>query len=412
MDENIMKRRLISIILMPLWLFVIFFAGCGIQNEPYVLLISFDGFRWDYMNRGITPNLDRFIAAGVKAHSLKPSFPTKTFPNHYSIVTGLEPQNHGIILNRFQDPLTGDTYAMGDTASLRDPKWYLGEPVWTTLKKSGIKTASFFWPGSEVNDPRMRPDYFKYYDHYYPYEQRITGVLNWLKLPPDKRPHFITLYFHETDSQGHYQGPDSRAVNNAIAQLDSLFGVLYKGLKSLDLFQQMNIIIVSDHGMSATSSERVVNISEMIPAIAFESWGSGAFMMLRADDTRIYDKLKSNEHKFKIYKKDDIPKELNFSAHPAIWPYIVIADQGYSVGTTNDMPRLKRRASGGAHGYSNAYMDMHGIFLAAGPAFKNGFLAPTLQIVDIYPLICQIFNTPPAQPIDGNLDRIRFILHE
>ena len=156
------------------------------QSHPYVLLISFDGFRWDYSERGITPNLDKMKQEGVHALSLKPSFPTKTFPNHYSIVSGMYPQNHGIIFNSFVNPITKDKYRLGDSNAVRNSEWYLGEAFWQTAERNGIKTASYFWPGSELTLDYRRPTYYKKYDHNKPYRERIDGVLNWLELPVNR----------------------------------------------------------------------------------------------------------------------------------------------------------------------------------------------------------------------------------
>ena len=384
--------------------------GCQTDKKPYVILISFDGFRWDYPNRNITPNLSEFISTGVRAESLKPVFPTKTFPNHYSIVTGQHPENHGIILNGFRDPNTGDVFTMGDTASLRNPIWYKGEPVWTTLKKRGIKTASFFWLGSEVHDPYKRPDYFKTYQHTLPYGERIDGVINWLSLPIEERPRFITLYFHETDSRGHKSGPESIETNAGIALLDSLFGVLIKKIEELPIADQINIILISDHGMTNVSRDKVININELLSDVDLESWGSGPLMMINPSDKQIYDNLKQKEQNFKIYKKADVPARLHFSQHPSIWPLVLIADPGYLLTTDRGYNRMMRRPKSGTHGYDNEFIDMQGIFIAGGPAFRKGLKIKRIRNIDIYPLICKIFNVEPVENIDGDLEKVVQVL--
>ena len=205
------------------------------QSSPYVLLVSFDGFRWDYLNRDITPNLDAVIDNGVRASSLQPSFPTKTFPNHLSIVTGMYPENHGIIFNRFEDIETKKIYQLSDTSAVRNPIWYKGEAFWTTAEKNDITTASFFWPGSELTDKSRRPTYFKHYEHNQPYRERIDGVIDWLQLPQNERPHFITLYFHDTDSFGHEFGPNSTEINTSIQRIDSLVGYLNNELSKIGM---------------------------------------------------------------------------------------------------------------------------------------------------------------------------------
>jgi predicted AlkP superfamily pyrophosphatase or phosphodiesterase len=388
---------------------LILLVSCS-KDQQYVLLISFDGFRWDYLNRGITPNLSEFAASGVKAESMRPSFPTKTFPNHYSIITGMEPENHGIILNNFKDLNTGDIYSMGDTASIRDPKWYKGEAVWSTLKRNDIRTASFFWPGSEVHDIAKRPDYFKIYQHHMPYGDRIDGVIEWLSLPEVQRPKFITLYFHETDSRGHESGPQSPEVNAGISLLDSLFGVMLAKINDLPIADQINIIIVSDHGMTAIYRDKVINISSLLPGIAFDTWSSGPMMMMDSNDDQVYKMLKDAEKNFRVYKKSEVPAHLHFSKNPFIWPLVLIAEPGYTLATDWNYDRILKYTSGGTHGYDNTVKDMHGIFIAGGPAFKKGMQARTLRNIDIYPVICKIFDVEAARNIDGKLEEIGFIL--
>ncbi|NMB82229.1 MAG: alkaline phosphatase family protein, partial [Ignavibacteria bacterium] len=176
------------------------------SGKPYVILVSLDGFRWDYLNRGLSPNLEFIRDNGASALSLRPTFPSKTFPNHQSIITGMYIENHGIIANTFRDEFKNELYRMGDTSAVRNSRWYLGEAFWETAERNGITTASYFWPGSEMNLEYRRPTYFENYEHNRPYEKRVEGVANWLKLPVDKRPHFITLYFDDTDTQGHRYG--------------------------------------------------------------------------------------------------------------------------------------------------------------------------------------------------------------
>jgi len=181
---------------------VIFLFTCIIisAQQPYVILVSFDGFRWDYLNRNITPNLENIRETGVSASSLRPTFPSKTFPNHISIITGMYNDHHGIISNYFKNPFTNEVYKLGNNSAVKDPKWYRGEAFWETAKRQGIKTASFFWPGSEVTDINRRPDYYKTYEHKKSYKERVDTVITWLKIPQEERPHFLTLYFDAADT--------------------------------------------------------------------------------------------------------------------------------------------------------------------------------------------------------------------
>lgn len=387
------------------------------EEQPYLILISFDGFRWDYANRGITPNLDKFKQDGVSALSLEPVYPTKTFPNHLSIITGMYPENHGIILNEFENPITGEQYNLSNEAAVSDSKWYLGEAFWETAERQGITTASYFWPGSQLTLDYRRPTYWELYEHDRPYQQRIEGVLNWLKLPEEKRPHFVTLYFHETDSKGHDFSPVSPETDQAIQLLDGMLGRLMDGLEKIDLLQQTNIIVVSDHGMTEVSADRIVNVEKMIEEYHCRYIGEGPFLMIRPEEQEIgavYNRLKKDAQHFRVYQREEAPAHFHFSHHPFIPPLVLMADMGWSLHTDKSAEALLKKGygKGGNHGYDNHQMDMHGIFFAMGPAFKKGYRTGTLRNIDIYPLLCRIFNILPRQNIDGRLERISFILQE
>lgn len=386
------------------------------ENEkPYVILISFDGFRWDYVNKGITPNLKKMEMNGVSASSLRPVFPSKTFPNHYSIITGLYPENHGIIHNDFYDLFSQERYKVGDEKSVRNAKWYTGEAFWETAERQGITTASYFWPGSEVQLSYRHPTYVEYYEHDRPYEQRIEGVFNWLRLPPEERPRFITLYFDATDTYGHKHGPESEENAAAIRRLDDMLGLLFQKLEKIQLADKTNVIVVSDHGMTAVDSRRIIDIKKILRGFEFTLQGSGPIMMIDCagpDISKIYQILKRNEKDYKVFLKADVPDYYHFSNHPFITPIVVIADVGTSLmkGTRENL--YFKFLSKGNHGYDNHHLDMHGIFIATGPAFKRGYRTGTLWNIDVYPLLCKIFNIAPRGNIDGKLERIGFILKE
>lgn len=394
-----------------LWLLLLAaVANDGLTAEkPYVILISFDGFRWDYVDRGLTPNLALMRHTGVSALSLRPCFPSSTFPNHYSIVTGNYPENHGLIQNYFADPLTHATYMMSDSLAVSDSRWYLGEAFWETAERQGIVCASYFWPGSEQNLPYRRPTYFEHYEHRRPYLRRIQGVLQWLQLPEERRPHFITLYFDATDTQGHRYGPDAPETDRAIAQLDSLVGVLRSGLKTIGLLDKTNIILVSDHGMIAADSSRVINTDAILGDLTCDTFGSNPVFMLfpqQAPVEVVYEKLARQAAHYTVYKKATMPSYFHFSQHPFIAPIVVLADPGWSL-VTDKRPQYRGK---GVHGYDNNLVDMHGIFIASGPAFKSGYRVGTVDNVDIYPLLCAIFGVTPRQNIDGRLERLQPVL--
>ncbi|MGA7722286.1 MAG: ectonucleotide pyrophosphatase/phosphodiesterase [Ignavibacteriaceae bacterium] len=388
-------------------------AGLFAQRQPYVILISLDGFRWDYVNRGITPNFDFIKANGIAAISLRPDFPSITFPNHYSIVTGLYPENQGLIANTFTDPFTKETYRVNDSTKSKNAKWYLGEAFWETAKRNGIITASYFWPGSDMKLDYRRPDYVESYVHTRAFEDRVNGVLNWLKLPYEKRPHFITLYFEATDDSGHKFGPNSIQMNHAIEKEDSMIGLLTNKLKNISLLDSTDIIVVSDHGMTEISKDKVVNIEEIIKNYNVTYQGRGPFMLVnpqKADEQNVYDKLLSNRNHFQVFTKDNIPACYHYSTHPFISDIIVIADLGWSLADNYSYKNIDKFTDRGNHGYDNNEMDMNGIFYAFGPDFKIGYRTATLNNIDIYPMLCRIFNISPRSNIDGKLENIEYIL--
>ncbi len=397
-------------------IFLFFFLApffLNAQTQPYVLLVSFDGFRWDYLNRNITPNLDEVIQDGVRASSLRPISPSKTFPNHYSIISGMYAENHGIIFNAFKDIYTCDYYRIGDTSAVRNPKWYKGEAFWETAENNGITTASYFWPGSEMNDPNRRPTYFKRYKHTEPYKNRIDGVIDWLQLPYNERPHFITLYFHDTDSYGHDFGPNSPEIDQSIQRLDSLVGYINKQLTNIGMVDSINIIYVSDHGMTEIDTSRTINIEKILSGMNYKSGGTKTLAMIKPQESD-YDSvlalLKINEFHYTVYRKDQLPDYYYFSKDDNIFPIILSADLGWSLVNNKQLSKMQTIGDKGNHGYDKDYIDMHGIFLAKGPNFKINYQTGTIWNIDINPLLCKIFNIYPNPKIDGKLERIEFLL--
>ncbi len=382
------------------------------QSQPYVILVSFDGFRWDYLNRGITPNLEKIKNDGVSAISLRPVFPSKTFPNHLSIITGMYAENHGIISNSFPNFEKNYWYRMSDTSAVRDSKWYLGEAFWETAERQGIRTASYFWPGSELSLEHRHPSYREFYEHERPYAQRVEGVINWLNLPYEERPHFITLYFDDTDTYGHKFGTNSSELNEAIMRLDTIAAKLMKGLADIGMKDSVNVIFLADHGMTDVSEEKVVNIENMVKDYNCRFMDDGPLMQVElpaGSVMEVYEILKRNESHYKVYLKKDIPEYFHYNKNPLTFSILLVAEIGWSL-TRNKKPNYGR--SGGNHGYDNNHLDMHGIFIADGPAFKNNYKTGTLWNIDVYPLLCKIFNIYPRTNIDGKLERIEFILEQ
>lgn len=385
------------------------------NKDNYVLVISLDGFRWDYANRNLTPNLDQIAQRGVKALSLEPAFPSKTFPNHYTIVTGLYPQNHGIISNRFENPFNKDEYRIGDTSAVRDDRWYLGESIWAKARREGIKTASFFWVGSETHLPYKHPDYYRRYDDDVTHEQRIQGIIDWLQLPETQRPHLLFLYFSDTDTEGHRHGPESAEVNEAVKKLDASIGSLLEKLKQINLSDKTNLIMLSDHGMTNVFSDRAIDVAKFLKDVKVKVDQSGPVMQLflenKAEIDRSYQALKSQAQGFQVFKRTETPEYFHYKNNPFIGDIILLAELGGSLAFDEGIVgKVKRSYSKGDHGYDPRVMDMQGIFFAAGPAFKENYHTGTLRNVDIFPLIVEIMGMTRAEHIDGDLERIGQVL--
>ena len=380
------------------------------QEKPYVILVSFDGFRWDYCNNTPTPTFDSIARNGVKAESLKPSFPTKTFPNHYTIATGLYPDHSGIVHNSFYDPKRKEIYKVSDRTKVQDGYFYNGTPIWNLAESQGVKSASFFWVGSEANIQNKQASYWKKYEHNFPFKQRVDTVIKWLKLPEKERPHLILLYFHEPDSYGHKYGPESRELKNKIQYLDSILGYLTLSLSKIEYKDKINLIVSSDHGMSAVSDQRKVILSDYLK----DEWlirilgGNPNFNLSYKKEFKdsVINALEKIEH-IQFWKRKNIPKHLHYGTNKRIGDISIVADSSWSI-VLNKTDSINYK---GAHGYDNENLDMHAIFYASGPAFKNDFIAPMLLNIDIYPLIANILNLKIGK-IDGDLNRIKGVLQE
>ncbi len=378
-------------------------------TQQYVVMLSMDGWRWDYSDRVPTPNLDYIAQQGVQAEYVKPAFPSKTFPNHYSMATGLYPDNHGIVDNNFYCPDLDLVYRLGDRNSVENGAFYGGEPIWVTAEKQDVTSASFFWVGSEAPVQGIQPTYWKRYDNNFPYTQRIDTVIHWLTLPEEVRPRLITFYYNEPDSQGHRTGPDSPEIDEKVMEMDALVGVLLERLRELEHYHKINLIVTSDHGMTEVSPERYVDISQYTPRDWYErSHGGNPILHVTPKEGMLdsaYTMLKGVEN-ISVWKKSDVPARLNYGANPRIGELVILADSTWSLGWGK--PR-DTYYTGGAHGWDNAKKDMHTIFYAMGPAFKESYQHGPIEVVDLYPLITRIMGLKPA-PVDGKLERVKGML--
>ncbi len=410
--EIMMMRSIIiitAVVLLPLS-----FIGCGsVRGEreaPYVVMLSLDAFRWDFDSIFGTPELDDMAKKGVMAERLIPSFPTKTFPNHYSIATGLYPDHHGLVNNSFYAPDLDLVYRIGDRKMVENSAFYGGEPVWNTARKAGLKTASFYWVGSEAPIQGMQPDRWKSYDDEVPFGERIDTVIKWLSLPQRERPHLITLYFEEPDAIGHRYGPFSPETGSAVRSLDSLIGVLRDGISRLPHAGRVNLIVLSDHGIGEIDASRYNYIFDTLPErMVNRIYGGSPVWAIEPakemTDSVLY--LINLQHKIKAYRREDLPSHLHYGTHHRIPEVVLIADPGWIAGVRPSPSGYNR----GEHGYDWLWEDMHSIFYAEGPAFKKDFTVDTLFNVDIYNVITRVLGITPA-PNDGNNRRISSLFRE
>jgi len=388
----------------------LFFAGEALSQDQYVVLVSMDAFRWDYSRIYSTPNLDKIAQSGVKANSLIPCFPSKTFPNHYSMATGLYPDHHGIVNNSFYAPEFKESFSLGNEKAKYDQKFYGGEPIWNTAERQGVKAASFFWVGSEIPINGRRPSIWKMYDANVPFSARIDSVVSWLRLPEKNRPHLVLLYFQEPDAISHKFGPISNQTKRQVEQLDSLMGVLRMKLKALPIGEKINLIIVSDHGMAPISHDMEVELSSGVKSEWVDEVQADNPAMNLSAKAQYYDSVFSAltrmEH-IKVWKNKEIPVRLNYGKNPRTLDFTVVADSLWSV-------TWKRRvgASGynmGTHGYDPEYKTMHGIFYAEGPMFRKGIQTQSFENLNVYNIVSRILNILPA-PNDGDPAVLEMVL--
>jgi len=389
--------------------------GCKTEKKepPSLLLISFDGFKHDYFEKTDTPNFDEFISNGVKAEALISVFPTKTFPNHYSIVTGLYPENSGLISNNMYDRKMDATYAIRDRDAVENPDWYEGEPIWNTVEKSGLRAGTLFWVGSEAPIQNMRPGQWKIYDGGFPEKARIDTVVQWLDKSSQPVVDFATLYFSDVDTKGHRYGTESDSVIAAIQNADVLVGYLHEKLEENNLTDNVNIIIVSDHGMAELSADRVIMIDELIDLDRVQIIDRSPVAMMNPDPEYMedaYNALKENEKMgYRVYKKENLPERFRIKNHRRTPEIIVIAEIGYTITTNTRLDNFISSLPSATHGYDNRDPEMFGIFLAGGPGFKNGLQTEPFENIHLYELMAHLLDIKPA-PNDGDLETLRHIL--
>ena len=395
-------------------------TGGWSQVPAYVVLVSFDGFRHDYVQKYHPPHFEKLIAEGASANGLIPSYPSKTFPNHYTLVTGLVPGNHGLVDNYFFDKARQARYAMKDTTKIRDSYYYGGVPIWQLAKENGLKSASFFWVGSELSDDARRPDYFYHFNDDIDPHQRVTQVLDWLRLPEKQRPRVIMLYFSFPDHEGHEFGPDAPETRAAVLRADTLLGNLIDGVKSTRL--PVNVVVVSDHGMQQLTMKEstFIFLDELIDrkdsSVVVVNGGTQAHLYMdnqrKRDSVFLY--LKSHEEHFRVWRKEEFPAAWRYN-HARVGDLLITAETGYYLregSRPHFLARVQMGALFGVHGYDPAEVpDMKGIFYAWGPNIRKGVRLPPIENVHVYPLLAKILGLP-LPSIDGSFERVKRMYKE
>lgn len=364
------------------------------------IVIGIDGLRWDDPQKFGLSAIQEIGDAGVRAGALIPVFPTKTFPNFYALATGLYPNHSGILENTMYDPVLDAGFRMGDTAAVRDPKWWGGEPIWVSAEKQDVRAAVFFWPGSEAPIEGVRPTHWREYDGSVEGADRIDQLLRWLDEPPPDRPGLLMVYFSEVDDAGHRFGPEAPETAAAARDVDRLVGTLVSELKRRDLFAKVNLVVVSDHGMAARSSDRIIFLDDFVNPESAGILTLGQYVTLwpqpEAIDS-VYLALAGAHPALKVYKREDLPPRYHLAGHRRTPPIVAVPATGWTVSTHAWVDRHPRGLSGGAHGYDNASDEMHAVFAAEGPAFRSNVRIDSLRAVDVYQLVAHALRIDPAE---------------
>ena len=394
----------------PIYFIIISFAALIYAgNDQYVLLVSMDGFRADYLEITDTPNFDKMAKNGVQSEGLKPVFISKTFPNHYSIATGMYAESHGLIANSFFASDLDKYYSIRDRESVENGDFYGGEPIWVTAERQGVKTASYFWVGTVAAVAGVHPSIRKRYDEKVPFEDRIDSVMTWFSLPMSHRPRLIMLYFHEPDWTGHEYGPSSAETVVQIQRMDGILGTIMDQAEKLSIADKLNVLVVSDHGMTEVHPEQVIDLSVYTDLSDVTTAGEGPIVFLSSDSrkrlTVVYNDLQQLPNA-QVYWKRDIPERWHYRDHERIPDVLIVAEEGWTLmpmGHGTGMPK-------GDHGYDNELTSMQAIFVADGPAFKSGYSREIFDNIHIYPLLAHILGLEPYAEIDGDLDAVKDLL--
>lgn len=383
------------------------------QKKPYVILISADGFRYDLAMRYQAKNLLRLSNSGVEATSMQPSFPSLTFPNHYSIVTGMYPSHHGIVANRFYDEKKAKTYSLGNKKEVEDGSWYGGTPLWVLAEQQKMISSSFYWLGSESDILGVRPTYYFNYNELIPMERRLQILKDWLHLPEEKRPHFITFYFPEVDHLEHSTGVYSKETEAMVHLVDDAVGRMNEIARESKL--PVNFIFLSDHGFTNVDTVNTISLPPIDTSKFIISYSTTLVQLYAKNEKDIlptFERIKKVQKNYRAYLKGDVP---------AKWHYGSSDDYYHRIGDIfleADVPFIfysRGKKSLGQHGYDNTKQEMQATFYAWGPAFKKNFKINNFQNVNVFPLIAKILGLDYDEKtlghaIDGKIEVLQSIL--
>jgi predicted AlkP superfamily pyrophosphatase or phosphodiesterase len=377
----------------------------GAEAHQSVLLVSLDGFHPDYLDRGLTPTLQQLADEGVRARWLTPSFPTKTFPGHYTMVTGLVPDRHGIVDNNMVDAKLG-RFALHDRAAVGDGRWWGGEPIWVGARRAGLRSATLFWPGSEAAIGGVRPNEWQRFDAAVSQEARVDQVLAWLERPPRRRPHLVTMYLEGIDSAGHAHGPDSPQVDAALAAADAALARLLEGLAARGLAEAVNLVIVSDHGMAALEPDQHLLLENLVDPALVEVVSLSEIFSVNprpGQDAAVAAALLPPRDGLDCYRREATPTAWDYGTHPRVPAFVCQLHEGWRIGRSEPFNPWPGRSAGnrGAHGFDPASPSMRALFVGHGPAFQRGLLVEPFANVHVYPLLAALLGIEPA-PGDGD----------
>ena len=392
-----------------IFLFLLVFAGIpGFASPPDIFIISVDGFRSDFLNRGITPNIDSLVKNGVSAR-LNNVFPTTSYPNHISLFTGCYPENHGIISNVFKNNQTGEYFDARIPESYNNPKWYDAKFIWEYIEKYGIYSSMIYIPGASVSSDYRAAYYYLDQSSRALAKFRIDDAFAYLHEDAPYTPKLTAILFDRTDETEHQHGTYHDETNKAIKRIDSLVGTIIDSLKEINLYNGTDIIFLSVHGMADVKDSQTVNIGEILydREIQTDNFGAYAFLYCETDSINTFTTLLNKNPLLHAYSKEEIPDSLHIKHSPFAPDILLIPDYGWIITEKNDFGTYGLK---GIHGYPPDNNEMNGVFIASGPSFKKHYKKNIINIIDIYPLICKIFGVYIPQHIDGNFNNIRDIL--